>query len=53
MKNFTYWKCDDVWIDDVNASNNNAINTIVKIFTNGVTVWNDADKIGKVSVYDN
>jgi hypothetical protein len=53
MKNFTYWKCDDVWIDDVNASNNNAVNTIVKIFTNGVTVWNDADKIGKVSVYDN
>lgn len=53
MKNFTYWKCDDVWIDDVHASNNNAVNTIVKIFTNGVTVWNDADKIGKVSVYDN
>lgn len=53
MKNFTYWKCDDVWIDDVHASNNSAVNTIVNIFTNGVTVWNDADKIGKVSVYDN
>lgn len=53
MRNFTYWKCDDVWIDDVHASNNSAVNTIVGIFTNGVTVWGDADKIGKVSIYDN
>jgi hypothetical protein len=53
MKNFTFWKADDIWIDDIGAANNNVIKILTGIFSSGVTVWNDADKIGKVSVYDN
>lgn len=53
MKNFTFWKADDIWIDDTGAANNNVIKVLTGIFNSGVTVWNDADKIGKVSVYDN
>jgi hypothetical protein len=53
MRNFTYWKADDIWIDDIGAANNNVIKVLTGIFSSGVTVWNNADKIGKVSVYDN
>jgi hypothetical protein len=53
MRNFTFWKADDIWIDDIGASNNKVIRDLTNIFSSGVTVWNDADKIGKVSVYDN
>ena len=53
MKNFTFWKADDIWIDDIGAANNNVIKVLTGIFNSGVTVWNDADKIGKVNVYDN
>ena len=53
MKNFTYWKAQDVWIDDVNASNTIAQNSITSILNTGVTVWSNPEKIGKVSIYDN
>lgn len=53
MKNFTYWKAQDVWIDDINASNTIAQNSISTILSTGVTVWSNPEKIGKVSIYDN
>lgn len=53
MKNFTYWKATDVWVDDRRSANNTIQLSIVKILVDGVTVWSDPDKIGKVSIYDN
>ena len=53
MEHFTYWKASDIWIDD-RESSNNSINTFFEgIFLDGVTVWNDPDEIGRVSIYDN
>lgn len=53
MKNFTYWKATDVWVDDRKSSNNYVQISIVKILMDGVTVWSNPDNIGKVSIYDN
>ena len=53
MKNFTYWKVQDVWIDDRVSSTNIAQDTIITILKRGITVWNDPENIGKVSIYDN
>lgn len=53
MRHFTYWKASEIWVNDEECSNN-VINTFVRnMFLNGVTVWNDPTKIGKVNVYDN
>lgn len=53
MRNFTYWKSSDIWVDDRKSSTNVVQSIITKIFTKGVTVWNDPEKIGRVSIYDN
>lgn len=53
MKNFTFWKVNDIWLDIRKASNFSIENGIVNIFKNGVTIWNNPNKIGKVSIYDN
>lgn len=53
MSNFTYWKCSEVYATPNNWCPWNYINTIRGIFEKGVTVWNNPDKIGNVSVYDN
>ena len=53
MRNFTYWKAAEIWIDPRGASNNAVANVIHNIFLNGVTVWSDPTKIGKTNVYDN
>lgn len=53
MKYFTYWKCTDVWVDDILASNNLTQKAIEGILESGVTVWSDPDIIGKVGVYEN
>lgn len=53
MNHFTYWKAAEIWVDDREASNN-SVNTFIRnMFLNGVTVWNDPTKIGKVNVYTN
>ena len=53
MEHFTYWKASDIWVDDKEASTN-AVNDIISgIFLNGVTVWNNPDEIGRVSIYAN
>lgn len=53
MKYFTYWKARDCWIYDVCETNDFAQTFIGMIFKNGVTVWSNPDKIGKVNPYDN
>ena len=53
MNNFTYWKASDVWVVDDKGTPNTVQLSLQDIFTQGVTVWSDPDKIGKVSVYDN
>lgn len=53
MKNYTYWKADDIWINLGEGVAQNAQNDIKDAFMNGVTVWSDPTKVGKVSIYDN
>lgn len=53
MRHFTYWKCADIWVDDRKSSNNVVQNFITKMFMQGVTVWNNPNEIGRVSIYDN
>ena len=53
MRHFTYWKATEIWVDDRESSNNAINNFIHRMFLNGVTVWNDPEKIGRVNVYDN
>ncbi len=53
MKHFTYWKASDVWINDGSGTAGDAVNIIQAILMSGVTVWNNPDEIGGVSIYDN
>lgn len=53
MKHFTYWKASDLWINEGEGVNQGAQGDIQRAFENGVTVWNDPNMIGKVSIYDN
>lgn len=53
MSHFCYWKAGDIWVDDRKSSNNLVQETMINIFMRGVTVWNNPDEIGKVSIYDN
>ncbi len=53
MRHFCYWKCRDIWIDDRKSSNNAAVTMLSTMFERGVTIWNNPDEVGKVSVYDN
>jgi len=53
MKYFTFWKAEDIWVNDGTGVANIATNTISDILLKGVTVWSDPTKIGMVSIYDN
>lgn len=53
MKYFTYWQAEDLWLTCNRPGIDDAEDTIRAILQNGVTVWNDPTKIGKVSIYDN
>lgn len=53
MKNFTYWKAQDVWVNAGSGVTNTAQYAIQSILERGVTVWNDPDEIGKVGIYGN
>lgn len=53
MKHYTYWKCADIWINEGIGVNQRSQREIQSAFERGVTVWNDPEKIGKVSIYDN
>ena len=52
-KQFTFWKAEDIWINDGSGVANIATNAIANILLSGVTVWRDASKIGTVGIYDN
>lgn len=52
MSNFTYWKCSEVYIINANIPESFK-RVIVGILKNGVTVWNDPDKIGRTDWADN
>lgn len=53
MKYFTYWKADDIWINEGEGVNQSAQSDIQQAFNKGVTVWSNPNLIGKVSIYDN
>lgn len=52
-KEFTFWKAEDIWINDGSGVANAATNVIGDILLKGVTVWRNPDKIGLVGIYDN
>ena len=52
-KQFTFWKAEDIWINDGSGVANIATNAIANILLSGVTIWRDAEKIGTVGIYDN
>ncbi len=52
-RHFTFWKAEDVWINDGAGVANDATNTIHDILMKGVTVWRNPNEIGSVSIYDN
>lgn len=52
-KHFTFWKAEDIWINEGNGLAGSSVNVIGDIFLKGVTVWRNPDEIGKVRIYDN
>lgn len=52
-KHFTYWKADDVWINDGAGVANVATRAIGRILTDGVTIWRNPDEIGTIGIYNN
>ena len=53
MKNFTYWRARDIWVNTGEGANDVASKVLTNVFMNGVTVWNNPDIVGRVGVYDN
>ncbi len=53
MNHFTYWKAEEIWVDDRKSSNNAVQGFIQRMFLNGVTVWNSPTEIGRINVYAN
>lgn len=52
-KHFTFWKAEDIWINDGSGVANIATRTIGDILMKGVTVWRNPEEIGMVGIYDN
>ena len=50
---FTFWKAEDIWINDGSGVANIATNTIAQILLNGVTVWSNPSEIGTIGIYNN
>lgn len=51
-KHFAYWQCADIWIICPFAQNEQ-LQTIRDIFSNGVTIWNRPEEVGGDFVHDN
>lgn len=51
-KHFTYWQTTDIWTFCPLAQNEQ-LQTIRDIFSNGVTIWNRPDEVGGDFVHDN
>lgn len=53
MPKFTFWKCSDLWITGSAGIIEGAQAKIKGILKKGVTVWQNPDEIGQVSIYEN
>lgn len=54
MKNFSYWKVKEIWITGKDKMLNERYRSqLIEILQNGITIWNDPNKINEVSIYDN
>lgn len=51
-KHFAYWQCADIWIICPFAQNEQ-LQTIRDIFSNGVTIWTKPEEVGSDFVHDN
>lgn len=51
-KHFTYWQTADIWTLCPLAQNDQ-LQTIRDIFSNGVTIWNNPEEVGGDFVHDN
>nr|DAD92427.1 MAG TPA: Major tail protein [virus sp. ctSf81] len=51
-KHFTYWQCADVWVICPFAQNEQ-LQTIRDIFSNGVTIWTKPEEVGGDFTHDN
>ena len=50
---FTFWKAEDIWINDGSGVANAATNAIGQILMKGVTVWRNPSEIGTIGIYNN
>lgn len=53
MRHFTYWKCTEVWCSGAGDVVEGAQAAVKDILIKGVTVWDNPEEIGRVSIYDN
>lgn len=51
-KHFTYWQCTDIWVICPFAQNEQ-LQTIKNIFSDGVTIWNKPEEVGSDFTHDN
>lgn len=53
MEHFTYWKCENLWLQGSGSAIESAQRQIKDIMLNGVTVWSDPEDIGNVGIFEN
>lgn len=53
MNHFTYWKCENLWLQGSGSAIESAQRQIKDIMLNGITVWSDPDDIGNVGIFEN
>ena len=51
-KHFAYWQCADIWVSCPFAQNEQ-LQTIRDIFSNGVTIWTKPEEVGGDFTHDN
>lgn len=51
-KHFAYWQCADIWVICPFAQNDQ-LQTIKNIFSDGVTIWNKPEEVGSDFTHDN
>lgn len=51
-KHFAYWQCADIWVICPFAQNEQ-LQTIRDIFSNGVTIWTKPEEVGSDFIHDN
>lgn len=53
MPHYSYWECTEIWLDCDNHVLETVKDSIRAMFEHGVTVWRNAEEIGRISIYDN